>query len=91
MPQATREMQGYASILEIALEVHMAATGSSEMSVADMNEYVGVLEAAVRHWEPPTISKRFDDAVFELISAALEEYRRSSCCSNDATRAASDE
>jgi hypothetical protein len=60
------------SILECALDVHMTFTGSMERSPADQEDDVRVLFYALKNWqEGHAFAKRFDDAVKELISAAL--------------------
>lgn len=64
---------------EIALDVHMTATGAMERTYgtgdAEQDRDIQELRDRLKAWEPTTFprSKRFDAAVREMIVAALEE------------------
>ncbi len=66
---------GQRSLLECALDVRMTASGAGERSQEAQNEDVRVLRDAIQCWKPSLCDryKRFDDAVYELINAALDE------------------
>lgn len=62
------------SIVQCALDVHMTTRGSMERSRHEQNADVEVLVDALTKWKAgKPQSERFDNAVRELIGAALSE------------------
>lgn len=62
------------SILDCALDVHMTVTGASERSLTDQSNDIDVLEHTLAKWrDGHKNSVTFDNAVRQLIVAALEE------------------
>ena len=62
------------SLVECALDVHMTTTGSAERSRDDQNADVKVLADALMKWKQGRPQdERFDNAVREMIGAALAE------------------
>lgn len=65
------------SLLSCALDVHMTAMGSQGRDQDSQNMDVNVLVNAISNWRVGhDRSKRFDDAVKELILAAISEEHR---------------
>ena len=79
MPKEARERQGIStewhSLLDICLMVHMHSEGSSDELTPEQYEYhKETLATALNHWEPShPRSKKFDDAVRNLIQVTLDE------------------
>lgn len=65
------------TLLECALDVRMSANGSLDRSRAEQDLDIRVLEHSITNWKSTLNPKyeRFDNAVKELILAALEESR----------------
>lgn len=68
---------GYHSLLDVALNVRMTATGALDRSLECQKKDVIVLKYALERWRKSLNQsyERFDMAVKELILAALEEHR----------------
>lgn len=65
---------GRDTLLDVALDVHMTAVGSFDRSEERHTKDVVILQYALDHWkEGSPKSLQFDNAVRELIEAALEE------------------
>lgn len=65
-------------VLDVALALHGSHTGASDpLAPSDREDAVAFLTERVERWKPssPARSKRFDDAVREVLKAALEEAR----------------
>lgn len=62
------------SIVQCALDVHMANMGSSERSAVDqMNDFRALCEI-LESWRPSSVrSVLFDDAVYDAVRAAVHE------------------
>jgi hypothetical protein len=72
--QWAADILGNRSLVECALDVHMTTTGSAERSRDDQNADVKVLADALMKWKQGRPQdERFDNAVRELIGAALAE------------------
>lgn len=72
--QGAADILGSRSLVECALDVHMTTTGACERSRDDQNADVKVLAEALMKWKPGRPQhERFDNAVRELVGAALSE------------------
>jgi hypothetical protein len=63
------------TLLDMALEIHMGNTGSSDIDLVSYNKYRKCLKYALQNWKP-TIGEQwepFDNAVAHLCQAALRE------------------
>lgn len=74
--KAQELMQANENLLQVCLDVHMAATGSSDPLLPDIWERYGTILFAARHnWEPPSpFAWQFDDAVLALVKAAINDW-----------------
>lgn len=63
---------GDRSVLQVALDVHMTAIGSYVRSAEEQDNDVRALKRVIEQWRFSI--GRFDDAVHEVIEAALEEH-----------------
>jgi hypothetical protein len=75
--QAQELMRDNENLLQICLDVHMAARGSSDPLAPDIWERYGmVLFAARDNWQPSQVfAAQFDDAVLALVRAAIDEWQ----------------
>lgn len=77
--QWVEEILGDRSVLEVALDVHMTSTGAMERPFGDNGVYqrrdIDALLEIDRSWKPTMLDKslRFDNAVREVVRAALAE------------------
>jgi hypothetical protein len=63
------------SLVQCALDVHMTNIGSFDRLQADHRNDANVLANALMRWKPGSPEhERFDNAVRELIGAALAEF-----------------
>ena len=60
------------SVLNVALDVHMATTGSAENFNYDASIDVALLKDILQSWKPG--KSRFDEAVKILLESAIEEF-----------------
>lgn len=71
-----RRAQGNRSLLDVALEVHMATTGSLETTPEATALNVRLLEIALATWEPSLgDTEEFDGAVKRVLEVAVSEAR----------------
>lgn len=63
------------SVLEVALDLHMAVSGSADSSHEQIEEDANLLEEVLSDWNPSVHHKMFDDAVALVLMAALSEFR----------------
>lgn len=63
------------SVLEIALDIHMANTGAADASPESYARDRVALQEVLRNWRPSDSKdwRAFDDLVKELINVALHE------------------
>ena len=77
MPRQSQElMEPDENLLQICLDIHMAARGSSDPLASEIWERYGkVLFAARDNWKPsPAFSQQFDDVVLALVRAAIDDW-----------------
>jgi hypothetical protein len=69
---------GYHSLLDVALNVRMSATGALDRNLEEQKKDVMILKYVLEMWRNSLNQsyERFDGAVKELILAALEENRQ---------------
>ncbi len=78
MPRESQELMiENETLLQICLDVHMAAMGSSDPLLPEEAERYGkILFAARDNWQPSIKSSQsFDDAVLALVRAAIDDWR----------------
>lgn len=76
-PQWWADIANGRTVLQIALDVHMGLTGSSQTSNQSIADDFWLLTYVVENWKPTTHEawRGFDTAVLNLILAALGECR----------------
>jgi hypothetical protein len=75
-PEWFQEQAGGRNVLQIALDLHMAVTGSGEMSPREMQRDASLIEHVIREWKKPSGRDQcsFDYAVHSLLYSAYAEY-----------------
>ncbi len=71
----TANIMATRSVLDVALDVHMTNTGAYDRPSQDQQDDLSVLREYLDNWRPsiPKECERFDNAVKEVIQAALVE------------------
>lgn len=61
------------SVLDIALDVHATKQGSFVRSPEDQDQDIEALKEVLRAWRPSSGTEEFDNAVKQVIKAALDD------------------
>jgi hypothetical protein len=65
----------YKSILNVALDIHMIATGASDSyNGAGLEDYYFLHNVILNDWKPSGKNRAFDGLVKDLILTSIEEY-----------------
>lgn len=73
-----RARQGDKSVLSLALDLHMAVSGSFDAPREQCEEWADILRSVLYAWESSASSEayKFDNAVKDLVHAAIAEWDR---------------